>query len=106
MARRPSVTERAIVKLGWTHSNLLGDDAEGSASKEIQAGLVVALAQDADEDSTITATFGNSAAVVLKAKDLVWTRNADGEWSCTTDVDEKFRASGCKNDLGDEEEDD
>jgi type IV pilus assembly protein PilA len=48
---------------------------------------------------TVAATFGNSAADVLKsapAGQVVWTRNANGSWRCSTpNVDIKFKPSSC-----------
>ncbi|MES2820527.1 MAG: pilin [Pseudomonadota bacterium] len=48
--------------------------------------------------TTITATFGSGAAASLTdAADptLVWTRDAQGTWSCTTGVDDKYKPKGC-----------
>ena len=45
--------------------------------------------------TTITATFGGSAATTLATKTVVWTRDADGAWKCTTNVDTKFRNASC-----------
>ena len=45
--------------------------------------------------ATITATLGAGAAITLKAKKVVWTRDAAGSWTCKTDVDAKYRARGC-----------
>lgn len=47
---------------------------------------------------TVTATFGNAASVSLRtspAGTIVWTRSADGAWSCSTNVDAKYKPSGC-----------
>ncbi|YCO43172.1 prepilin-type N-terminal cleavage/methylation domain-containing protein [Thiopseudomonas denitrificans] len=49
-------------------------------------------------DSTIVATFGNSAAAQLTtagSNTLTWTRNQQGTWTCTTSVDSKYRPAGC-----------
>jgi type IV pilus assembly protein PilA len=48
--------------------------------------------------ATIVATFGNRAAAELTSgtpNTLTWTRNAAGSWICTTDVDSRFKPSGC-----------
>lgn len=47
----------------------------------------------------ITATFGGSAAQRIAGDVLRWSRSAEGVWECSTDVDAKFRASGCNEDL-------
>lgn len=78
--------------VGWTSSNLLG-----AAVKVQDPGLSIDLSTTAD--SKIEATFGGSAASILKGKKLAWTRTTEGVWSCGTDVDKKYRASGCVADL-------
>jgi type IV pilus assembly protein PilA len=49
--------------------------------------------------TTITATFGNSAATVLSTpapgKKVVWYRDGNGSWACSTNVDTKYRPVGC-----------
>jgi type IV pilus assembly protein PilA len=55
--------------------------------------------------ATITATFGNSAAAVLKAsgtgatavlaKTVTWTRAPSGVWTCSSTADMKFKPVGC-----------
>ncbi|CAD5107954.1 pilin [Zestomonas carbonaria] len=79
--------------LGWTGSNLLGS---GVAIQD--PGLVVTLS--ATGDSTIEATFKQGAASILHDKKLRWTRTPAGAWGCSTDVDSKYRASGCQTELG------
>lgn len=47
---------------------------------------------------TVTATFGNSASVFLQAVPagtVIWARSTDGSWSCTSNVDIKFKPTGC-----------
>ncbi|MEQ1533191.1 MAG: pilin [Sideroxydans sp.] len=48
---------------------------------------------------TITATLGNGAAaplVIAGANTIVWSRDANGSWSCTATVPTKYRAKGCE----------
>lgn len=47
--------------------------------------------------STITATFGNNAAAALATGTIVWTRDANGSWTCSATIDAKFRPTGCTN---------
>lgn len=49
---------------------------------------------------TITARFGNGAAGAIAGESVVWTRSADGTWTCTSsnNLNEKYRAKGCEND--------
>ncbi|ENO85425.1 pilin [Thauera linaloolentis] len=86
-------------QLGWTQSNLLGND-EPAEPSDLQEGLEVVLAEDGDSNSTITATFGASAATILKEKKLAWTRTPTGVWGCSTDVAVTYRPAGCKAELG------
>ena len=75
--------------LGWTKSNLL----LGAAQTTGQTGLVVTT-----EDTgvaTITANFGASAATALTGKELAWSRSTGGTWTCATDVEGKYKPTGC-----------
>ena len=45
--------------------------------------------------ATITGNFGGSAATALESKKVVWTRSADGSWTCATNADDKYRPAGC-----------
>jgi type IV pilus assembly protein PilA len=46
-----------------------------------------------DATGSISCTI--TGAWAIEGKTLTWTRTADGLWSCTTDVDEKYRPKGC-----------
>jgi len=70
--------------LGWTESNLINT---GKPSISENAGVI-----------TMVATFGDKAAQTLKgtpAKTLTWTRDENGSWKCTTDVERKYAPAGC-----------
>ncbi len=44
----------------------------------------------------VTAKFGNSAAAVLQALTLVWTRAPDGSWTCSSGtIPAAFKPVGC-----------
>lgn len=45
--------------------------------------------------ATITATFGNSAATALSTDTLVWSRDANGTWTCSTTVENNYKPAGC-----------
>ena len=75
--------------------------AVGATASNIQSGgttnpgkgkPVVSLSAT---DSTIIATFGNNSSATLDGKILTWTRVSTGEWSCTSDADQKYLPSGC-----------
>ncbi|WP_027909870.1 pilin [Pseudomonas sp. URMO17WK12:I4] len=45
--------------------------------------------------ATITATFGGSAATAIAGDTLIWSRAANGTWTCATTVDANFQPAGC-----------
>ena len=75
---------------GATQSNLLG----AAASTTAQTGFPTVTIND-NGTASITATFGTNAATALKTKTLGWSRTAEGTWSCSTNIDEKYRPTGC-----------
>jgi len=73
----------ALCELGNTPSNLL------SAAPVLVIGT-------AATNTTLTGTFGGSAAQAVATKNLVWTRvPATGAWACTTTVEAKYAPAGC-----------
>ena len=88
-------------EIGWTRSNLLAGSTAANSGQ--QGGLDITYPTTGGV-ATITATFGNNAATKLKTKKLAWARTDDGVWACSTDVETKFRPSGCSADLGTTEE--
>lgn len=75
---------------GATQSNLLGADA----TTTVKEGYPTVTIGD-DGTAKIIATFGTNAATALKKKTLGWARTTDGTWSCSTNIDEKYRPTGC-----------
>ena len=75
---------------GATQPNLLG------AATTVAAGYPTVTIND-NGTATINATFGTNAATALKTKTLGWSRTAEGTWSCSTNIDEKYRPTGCSN---------
>lgn len=45
--------------------------------------------------ATITATFSSKAVPFFVTKTLVWSRSANGEWSCSTTVDPQYKPASC-----------
>ena len=91
----------AACDLGATGSNLITGESTnglngGNGYVATKTGVpVVSLATSASGTSTITATFGFSAAQAIGSKTLVWTRDSTGSWKCTTTVDAKYRPASC-----------
>src|SRR5699024_482964 len=70
--------------LGWTESNLINT---GKPTITETGGVI-----------EMVATFGDKAAQTLQgtpAKTLTWTRDVNGGWKCTTDVERKYAPAGC-----------
>lgn len=49
----------------------------------------------ADGSVEVEATFGNSVFPLLQTRTLTWTRSQDGDWRCSTTIDEVFKPAGC-----------
>jgi type IV pilus assembly protein PilA len=79
--------------LGFAGSNLIGQD-EG-VSYEETAGLLVVMPTGPNQTGQVTATFNGNAAAAIRNVPLTWARNVNGGWTCGTDVELKFRPSGC-----------
>ncbi len=82
---------------GWTNSNLLGQSIE-----KLQDPGLTATFEDTGA-ATLVATFNGSAAATLTQtgqNTLQWARDIDGAWSCSTNVLEKYRPTGCSANLG------
>ncbi len=77
-------------------SNLLTGATQGAAIPD-NTGVPILAALDTGA-ATITATFGNAAAQVLKTKTIVWTRAAaTGTWTCHSTVPANVAPSTCPN---------
>ena len=77
----------------------------GATPSNIQAGAAATLAGtdgmpaveiDADNNTAeIVATFGQNASSALNNGTVTWDRSAEGAWTCTTSVAEKYASAGC-----------
>ena len=84
-------------QVGATGSTILNGAVQDGATIPVNTG-VPRVAMQATGDATITATFGNGAATALTTGTpgtVVWTRTAEGSWSCTTTVEAKYRNASC-----------
>ena len=78
-----------------TGSSILTGATQGSPIPALTGVPQLALAP---AGSTVTATFGNGAAIdlVTAGATVVWTRDANGSWLCTSpSVDPKYKPRGC-----------
>ena len=63
-----------------------------------QSNLMTAIPEvtmNADNTASIVGTFGGSAATAVATKTVTWARADDGSWTCSTNVDDKYKPVGC-----------
>ena len=46
-------------------------------------------------ETTLIATFGNTAIPAITGETITWQRDASGTWSCSTTVIQRFKPRGC-----------
>ncbi|PZQ12826.1 MAG: prepilin-type cleavage/methylation domain-containing protein [Rhodanobacter denitrificans] len=80
----------------FTGSNLVGGGSQTSLTLQPGTG-VPQVVINADGTATITASFDNNASPVLSGNDLVWARDAQGTWTCTSGagIDAKYKTPSC-----------
>jgi type IV pilus assembly protein PilA len=76
-------------------SSILGDNTANQLGVPLPPGTSVPIVANLSTAPTITAKFGNSAATTIAGQKVVWSRDPNGSWYCATNVDPKFRPSGC-----------
>ncbi len=81
--------------LDATSSNILTGGKQGKGADPLDGTGYPQATLGTDGAGTIVASFGNNASSSLTGKALTWTRDVDGNWKCTTDVDEKYKPNGC-----------
>lgn len=79
------VNEGKTPSLSATASGYIGQTASGATYCN--------LALDGINSITCTTKGGNAAK--FNGKTLVWTRSADGVWTCTSNLDAKFKPGKC-----------
>ena len=85
-------------ELGATASTLLVGAGQTPAVAAVTGQNGYPEVAFATGEATITGTFGSGAAATISTagtNELVWTRSAEGTWTCTTTVPSKFRPNGC-----------
>lgn len=83
--------------VGWSSSNLIG---QAGGNLTLQTGLTVHLPQSDTDTGSIVANFAGNASTAIRGDDIGWYRNPNtGSWVCGTEVEQKFRPSGCYLDL-------
>jgi|SRR5690554_422095 len=82
-------------ELGWTGSNLLGAPSE----KSFQEGNLKITIDRADNTASIVANFAGNSSSAIAGDGLSWTRSSGGNWTCGTDVANKYKPTGCQADF-------
>lgn len=94
--------ESADCELGAVQSDLLGALTDVTQANDI-TNLTVQIENTkttTGNTAIIKGEFGNNAATAIKGDALQWTRDSDGTWTCSTDVETKYRPNGCAAELG------
>lgn len=91
-------TTAANCVTGATTSNLLAPAAGAAAGATggMPVLTITAGANGAGPTANLTATFGSNAAAILHGTNIVWARDADGQWTCTSTAPADFRPAGCR----------
>ncbi|MFK4001258.1 pilin [Psychrobacter namhaensis] len=98
--------EAAGCDLGAVQSDLLGELTDVT-----QADSITNLTVQIENEKTTTGNtaiikgeFGNNAATAITGDELQWARDSNGTWTCSTDVETKYRPNGCSAELGETED--
>ncbi|RZA08145.1 MAG: pilin [Moraxellaceae bacterium] len=83
---------------GATGSSLMTGPSQTGQTLAPNTGVPV-ISDPLTATTTITGDFGNGASAALAGTAVAWTRDVNGSWACTTDVDVKYRPRGCEEDL-------
>jgi type IV pilus assembly protein PilA len=80
-----------------TASSILGGAAVSQTGAALPAGTSVPLVTSLNAAPTlITANFGNGATSALAGLSIVWSRDANGSWSCSSGaLPAKYKPVGC-----------
>ncbi|PCD00790.1 pilin [Halopseudomonas pelagia] len=72
-----------------------GECDVGATNSNLLDGNLPDIDDPLTETATIEATFGGNAAAAIDGETLVWTRDAEGTWVCTSTVEANFAPTGC-----------
>jgi type IV pilus assembly protein PilA len=90
----PPTTSLTECFLGGTASNL-----QTTGTNTLAAGGAPAATATITNTAAfiLTATLGQNAAPSVAGEKVIWTRNVEGGWACTTStgLNDKFRPAGC-----------
>lgn len=78
-------------------SNMLQGVSQVGATIPTNYG-VAQLSNPLTATASIEGTISNSSSVILHGKKLKMTRDTDGGWHCSSNVDRRFLPTGCSHD--------
>lgn len=81
-----------------TGSNLMSDLHQLGVALPVGTGVPIVTATLNSNPVTIAATFGNNATALLTQgpATLTWSRDLQGNWTCTTTAPANLRPAGCQ----------
>jgi len=79
----------------YTGSSILTGAAGTSYVLPTDTGVPVVAFTGTTGVATITATFGNKASAPIQAATIVWSRSADGGWTCASTAAAKYNTAAC-----------
>lgn len=82
---------------GFAGSTLIAGASQTGAPLPLNVGVPQVSSPLTGAGDTITATFGNAAGAAILGTTLVWTRAADGTWTCQSTVPAQFAPDSCPN---------
>ena len=90
---------KTVVETCMLNGRTTPGDAAGNcqlgATKSNLMTAIPEVTMNADNTASIVGTFGGSAATAVATKTVTWARAADGSWTCSTNVDDKYKPVGC-----------
>ncbi|MDQ8035056.1 MAG: pilin [Bordetella sp.] len=78
-----------------TGSSILTDPSQTGQTLGTGLGVPKVEIAATGVTATITGNLGNGAASALSGKKVIWSRDANGSWGCSTDVPNNFRLASC-----------
>ena len=90
-----TVVETCMLNGRTTPGTDPGNCQLGATQSNLMTALPAVTMNAEDNTASIVGTFGGSAATALASKKVVWSRAADGSWTCATNADDKYRPAGC-----------
>ena len=86
---------KTVVETCMLNGRINAGDCQLGATQSNLMTAIPEVTMNADNTASIVGTFGGSAATAVATKTVTWARAADGSWTCSTNVDDKYKPVGC-----------